>query len=47
MLGEDALKVLEDMRNEGMPIQVLDPLITVAKKAAGIDEEKLKELEVK
>ena len=47
VLGGKALKVLEDMRNEGMPMQVLDPLITVAKKAAGIDEEKLKELEVK
>ena len=46
VLGDEALKVLEVIRNEGMPMQVLDPLFSVARKAAGIDGEKPKDLEV-
>ena len=46
-LGVDALKVLEMMRNEGMPMEVHDPLFNIAVKAAGLEGEKLKDQEVK
>ena len=35
MLGNEAFKVLEEMRKEGMPQEVHDPLFEVAMRAAG------------
>ena len=37
MLGNEAFKVLEDMRKEDMPHNVHDPLFEVAMKAAGLE----------
>ena len=38
VLGVEAIRVLEDMKSEGMSSEVLEPLFAVAKKAAGLEE---------
>ena len=46
VLGQEALKVLEEKGKEGMPEEVHDPLFKMALKAAGIDDMKDKEVKV-
>ena len=41
-LGQEALKILEEKRKEGMPKAVHDPLFNMAIKAAGVEAPKLK-----
>ena len=38
VLGDEAIRVLEDMKSEGMSSEVLEPLFAVAKKAAGLED---------
>ena len=37
VLGTEAMQVLDNMRREGMPNGILEPLVGVAKKAANIE----------
>ena len=47
VLGQEAFRVLEDMRKKGMPKEVHDPLFDVATKAAGLEVDKDRETIVK
>ena len=47
VLGQEAFRVLEDMRKKGMPNEVHDPLFDVATKAAGLEVDKDRETIVK
>ena len=43
VLGSEAIRVLEAMRIEGMPMEVHDPLFEVAINAAGLENSNKKE----
>ena len=47
VLGQEAFRVLEDIRKKGMPREVHDPIFDVATKAAGLEVDKDRETIVK